>query len=512
MMTRSKSFFFTAVSFVALAFLASGCAHLDVKQVTKSNQDSVEGVRIYLPKPFLVATPQADGTVNFDFVFLPDKSQEYAIQPSEGLASYTFQVSRDEKELLTQVEYKADTTLVGQQLLASAGAGAAQTYNMQAAQSAAAQTQVNTAQAALDTANQAAQAAAAALASDQANQPTNYTLIANDQSALAQAQAKLPVAQAALQRAKTSGQAVATAATATTPIAGSGPTISSYIAQPTLNTPYTVNLPNKFGPLLYAINNKITGGKEEVTLTAVESEIKGTKVVPDAEFELNKGVNGKAQPTFQSINAKPTLSPSTQTVDGDPGTVSLTFSQPILDGGMSVKITADTSDHKEFPSESYKPELKQNNTVLKLTFKAKPDPGNYIVLVNYAYHEITGNNIQPITDPVTTKTEVNLTVQKTGVPVLAPASQKIAPKDTSISFSFSKPISKLGDIKVTPSKDPTKPVDATATLAGNNTVLGLAFKNPLASDDYTVDVNFSFTNNDGGKEIPAKQSVTFTVK
>ena len=153
------------------AILLVGCADLTVRSVTDGKDATVVGVRYYLPKPYLQVTPQADGTISVDVVYLPDKSRAYAIDTSSKLSSYTFQVSRDEKGLLTAIEYKASTAAIGQQVATSAGAAAVQAYNMRAAQQTAVQSQVNTAAAAVDSANGGLLAAQAALSSDQASKP-----------------------------------------------------------------------------------------------------------------------------------------------------------------------------------------------------------------------------------------------------------------------------------------------------------------------------------------------------
>src|ERR1700743_737459 len=113
-----KKFSFLKFGTMGFVLLLAGCSsNLDVKKVDIDHPEAAVGVTYYLPKPFLVASPQADGTVNFDVIYLPDKSHEYAIQPSSSLSAHTFQISRDEKGFLNSVEYKADTSMVGQQLL-----------------------------------------------------------------------------------------------------------------------------------------------------------------------------------------------------------------------------------------------------------------------------------------------------------------------------------------------------------------------------------------------------------
>jgi hypothetical protein len=166
--------------FVASAFSValslSGCANLTVTKVSADNDATTKGVRYYLPKPYLQVTPQPDGTISVDVIFLPDKQREYAIDTSSHFSSYTFQIARDEKGLLTSLEYKASTTAVGQQLASSGGAYAAQSYNIKAAGLVAVQAQVNSAQTSLDTARTSEASAEAALASDQAHGASAATI------------------------------------------------------------------------------------------------------------------------------------------------------------------------------------------------------------------------------------------------------------------------------------------------------------------------------------------------
>src|SRR5258708_40211062 len=98
---------------VSMLVSVIGCASIKVTPVTKANASMVKGIHYYLPKPFIQVTPQADGTVVVDVIYLPDKDHEYAIHTSSQLSAFTFQASRDEKGLLSSVEYKASTSIVG---------------------------------------------------------------------------------------------------------------------------------------------------------------------------------------------------------------------------------------------------------------------------------------------------------------------------------------------------------------------------------------------------------------
>jgi hypothetical protein len=320
---------------VATAFLLAGCAELTVTKVTDSNNATVAGVRYYLPKPYLQVTPQADGTISVDVIYLPDKTHAYAIDTSSKLSSYTLQVSRDEKGLLTAIEYKASTTAVGQQLAASAGAAAVQAYNIRAAQQAAVQTQVNTAAAAVDTANANLQAANAALASDKALGASETALL-SDNNAVAQAAAKLQAAQQALQRVQITAQAVNTSVASGPAGSTTAPQMGTIFGQPTWSTATVANLPSKFGPLLFAINDTVkntpSGKVESVELKAVTSDIPGSISANDNELEDK--VKSGAQRAFETVATAlgpPTLAPLSQTVLQANKQASVSFSRAICE-------------------------------------------------------------------------------------------------------------------------------------------------------------------------------------
>jgi hypothetical protein len=367
--------------------LLAGCAGLTVTKVTPDNDATVKGIRYYLPKPFLQVTPQADGTVAVNVIYLPDKSHEYAIDPSSTLSSYTFQISHDEKGLLTAVEYKASTSIVGQQLATSAGAAAAQVYNANSAALAAQQTQVNTAQANVDTASANAAAAQATLNSDKANSVTN-TIITTDESNLAQAQAKLQVAKSVLQRVQGSVQAVSTSVTPAAGATTTGPTMGTIFGQPTWSTPVVYNLPDKFGPVLFAINDwkdKSTG-ENKVEIKAVTSVIPGSMNISTNEYQ--KGVNPKAQLAFESVGfITPTLLPLNQTNQMAEKVVIFKFSQPINKANSIVLTT--------IPTGAYAPAaitLSQDNTLLKVDM-ASLTTNSYALYVDFNYVPTSNVNV-----------------------------------------------------------------------------------------------------------------------
>ena len=90
---------------IALCLLAvavfTGCAAVTVKKIPRGDAGSVEGIRFYRPVPYLMVShgsadsgkPSANEgvTLQFTIVWMPDLSQEYAIQAKSGpFGSVTF--------------------------------------------------------------------------------------------------------------------------------------------------------------------------------------------------------------------------------------------------------------------------------------------------------------------------------------------------------------------------------------------------------------------------------------
>jgi hypothetical protein len=388
---QNKLFWARGILIAGITVALFGCAHLNVTRV--DDKSTAEGIRYYLPKPFVVVTPRADGTVALDVIYLPDKDHEYAIEPSSTLSAYTFQISRDEKGLLTAVEYKADTSIVGQQLAASAGSGAAQTYTIASGQMAAQQTQVNTSQTALDAANLKYQSALAGLSSDLAAGVTNTALIA-DSNVVAQAYAGIPIAQAALDRAKASAQATSSSITAATPVSAAGPQMGTMFGQPAWNPPFAYDLPSHFGPVLFAIDDRMdvftnitTNIVSLVTVTnTVTNNIASlepvTNDVPDSLVpsvdELEQGVDTSAQRMFETTGTPmPTFGPDNQTFNQGTTNATFVFGQPIV---ALTAINVRQNGH-DVPVNTI---TNANNLVLTLDI-SKLGLGNYYLHVNFVY-------------------------------------------------------------------------------------------------------------------------------
>ena len=380
-----------------VALVLTGCANLTVTHVTPQNTNTVQGIRYYLPKPYLQVTPKSDGTVSVTVIYLPDTSHEYAVDTSSWASSYSFQIARDPLGLLAGIEYKADTTAVGQQLAASAQAAAVQNYNLNASQLAAVQAQVNTAQTAVDTATANLSAAQAALASDTAKLPsggTTLTLLATDNSNVEQAMAKLQAAQQVLARTQASSQTVANSISAAAPTStAAGPTLGTALPAPApVSTLY--NLPSKFGVVLFAVNETAT----DLSLKAVDSEILGTGVgTPD---ELHAGVIDKYQRTFDTVGTAlgaPTLTPATLTVKLSDQRAIFSFSRAISKlSSDGIVVQTDDASHTSATIPSTPNPLQADNTTLRLDISQLKAGTTYKVTIKFLWpvdsvhsHDIT---------------------------------------------------------------------------------------------------------------------------
>lgn len=356
---------------LASTLALGACASVNVTKVDETNSASAKGVRYYLPKPVLQFVPNADGTVSVSVLYLPDASQQYAIDTNSVGSMFAYQVALGPNGLLNAVEFKRDTGTVGQQLATIAGGVAVQAFNMRQAEIVAAQTAVDTAQTALDTAKVNLDAATAklqaAIAAGQAN--TNAEAIA-----LAEMQSKYLAAQQVYDRVKSVERAVAFTATAAAPIAGTALTASTGDAfkQQPLTQPSAISMPEPYGAVLYAVDEvtKKVGGKDvpTVSLTVV-------KFGP-----LSGGVDQNAQPTFQTIDVVPPGFGKSVLTFPKSANVALHFSREIL----SIGAHALTTDDGKTPISIAKPTLRDDKRWIVLEtagFKA----GTYELEVQYTY-------------------------------------------------------------------------------------------------------------------------------
>jgi hypothetical protein len=106
---------------VAIAILTADCTFVTVTKVTpETDTPSTPGQRFSLPRPYIQVTPQADGSIVADVVYLPDPNRTYAITSSSYLASDTLEVTTDGGVIKT-INWTGDSSAVVAQGLTSAG-------------------------------------------------------------------------------------------------------------------------------------------------------------------------------------------------------------------------------------------------------------------------------------------------------------------------------------------------------------------------------------------------------
>lgn len=111
----------TVVCLVAILWM-SGCASVVIRKVPVGNA-AIEGIRFYRPRPYLMVSestteskPASGAKVSdsipalqFTIVWLPDLSQEYAIQGKPGLGSIEYAPTLENGWNLTAMSAKADS-------------------------------------------------------------------------------------------------------------------------------------------------------------------------------------------------------------------------------------------------------------------------------------------------------------------------------------------------------------------------------------------------------------------
>lgn len=160
-----------------------------------------KGVRYSLPVPYLLVTPKSDGTASYEWVYLPDPENEYAVRTISFMSKYTTDLTLD-NNLLKKVTAKSDSTGVAakmfdaaQSVYSARTAAVADATKKEADKNAAAQKAIADAQLEL----KQAQGELTVLESNAALGVTNAQLLAA-KIKIAQAQAKLEAAMAAARR------------------------------------------------------------------------------------------------------------------------------------------------------------------------------------------------------------------------------------------------------------------------------------------------------------------------
>ncbi|MDC8757055.1 hypothetical protein [Janthinobacterium fluminis] len=105
------------LALAAVALCLSAC--VSVLRSDKATPASA-GIRYFLPQPFILVTPNLDGTLVVEKVYLPDPDNEYVVAARSVLGSYTLNVGRNEKGFLESVSFNADSSGFGKQLVQTA--------------------------------------------------------------------------------------------------------------------------------------------------------------------------------------------------------------------------------------------------------------------------------------------------------------------------------------------------------------------------------------------------------
>ncbi len=181
-----------------VAALCSACTCMTVSRVAPNS--ATVGVRYALPRPFIRMTPQADGSVVADVVYLPDWSNTYAIDASSYLATHTLDVELTDEGFLKSVEWNPNTAAVAGQAVSSAGGVATSILTAQSTAATAAKGKVSDAQKDVDAAQTQVDVDKATIA-ELTKEHAPQDAVSAAQLALAQDEVKLAAAQAALKRA-----------------------------------------------------------------------------------------------------------------------------------------------------------------------------------------------------------------------------------------------------------------------------------------------------------------------
>lgn len=98
----------------ALVWLAFGCTRVTVVRVPDPGDSSTEGFRFYRPYPYLAISETAEEKsgrpmLQYKIIWLPDLSQEYAIQVRAGVGTVDFKPSFEEGWKLVGIDAKLDS-------------------------------------------------------------------------------------------------------------------------------------------------------------------------------------------------------------------------------------------------------------------------------------------------------------------------------------------------------------------------------------------------------------------
>lgn len=91
-----------------LAVAGIACSHVRIARVT-AGTSSDEGLRFFRPWPYLLVTVDRSDLVQATIVYLPDRSEEYVIEPKVGLGSVDVKVALDDGWQLASLGASSDS-------------------------------------------------------------------------------------------------------------------------------------------------------------------------------------------------------------------------------------------------------------------------------------------------------------------------------------------------------------------------------------------------------------------
>lgn len=102
-----------SILLAAAAVALTGCAYVTATPVTKSNFETVKGIRVFSPRPYVVVNGQGVSTI-----VLPDCSREYALDFGAVLAKNDVSITL-ENGMLGKLDSKQDSTVIGTNFLSA---------------------------------------------------------------------------------------------------------------------------------------------------------------------------------------------------------------------------------------------------------------------------------------------------------------------------------------------------------------------------------------------------------
>lgn len=124
----------TSASYFACALLmlsVQGCVTwVDVEKFNQPSSDprnlgevpssTQKGFRYSMPEPYLLVKPKADGTATYEWVFLPDRNNEYVVAPKSLFATYKMTIATD-NGFLTSASFDGTANEVASKLASAVG-------------------------------------------------------------------------------------------------------------------------------------------------------------------------------------------------------------------------------------------------------------------------------------------------------------------------------------------------------------------------------------------------------